>query len=364
MKKKILSGLIAAYMVFAIHGTASASFMDSRSASMSMSAGSVDLAMNKIEADGSLVLRNKGTLAADLWLDPIIKVQNDPAAESSAPAKIDDKIKTITAEGAVAATVKVVYKGTEKAFALSDLDTCTEPLLLLQGMELGSEASVSVTQNEGEPNPIIEQPIDEEQNHAFTERIAVPVTYRFCFMLKRGTFTSMTCEADFSFTVWMKAEVEIEQPENADEKRKDIKDALPDESITDEPLTGAPEIKDDDRTKDSDEEPVTTAPEIKDTPQPDEPEKTEIVAPPEPEETEEISEPQPEAIDDAPPAQEQVDGDTPDKKENEPADPEPEDTDRIDTAPLPKEESDDPVPPDTPDADENADPAENSQTAE
>lgn len=289
MRQKILSCIIAVNLILSsLLGTSVAIFADSGTSTMSLTAGRVEMQLSEIAGDGlttdmNALIVNEGDINADLWLENIYRQQNDAAEfESNDPSGM-------TASGnAEVITVEVLYKNGKTSFFINDLDQHDAPLLLLEGIEPGSDVLVTIRQNTTEPAtattapelideavlsmqelsepateaeetsatqtavseptdeaapsmpdlselaaeaeetpamPAADDPVDpsdppveaqpenttepavireslaeESLPDAYYEQLSVPIPYIFEFILKSGTFTSLTGESVFTLT--------------------------------------------------------------------------------------------------------------------------------------------------------------------
>jgi hypothetical protein len=159
MRQKILSCIIAVnFILSSILGTSAAIFADSGTSSMSLTAGRVEIQLGEIAVDGlstemNAIILNKGDINANLWLENIYPQQNEAAVSGLAgPSGI------ATSGNADDVTVEVFYKSGKSSFFIDDLDQYDAPLLLLEDMEPGSEALVTIIQNTTEPTAVTAAP--------------------------------------------------------------------------------------------------------------------------------------------------------------------------------------------------------------
>ena len=329
MRQKILSCIIAMNLILSsLLGTSVAIFADSGTSTMSLTAGRVEMQLSEIAGDGlttdmNALIVNEGDINANLWLENIYRQQNDAAEfESNYPSGM-------TASGnAEVITVEVLYKSGKTSFSLNDLDQHEAPLLLLEGIEPGSDVLVTIRQittepaaataapepineavlsmqelaepvavyeetpatqaaddpvepsdlpveaqpeNNTEPAVIRESLAEEALPDEHYEQLSVPIPYIFEFILKSGSFTSLTGESIFTMTKIFEAIYQFAEPVA-------VYEATPATQAADAPVnpSGPPaEVQPENTTEPA---AVTAAPEPTDEAAPSMPELSEPVA--------------------------------------------------------------------------------------
>lgn len=279
MRQRILAYIFAANLILSmLAGTTVALFADSETASMSLTAGRVEMRLSEISGDGlqpvmNVIVVNEGTVNADLWLENIYRRQND-AAES----ELNDLSEINAGGDAEDVTVEVIYKSEITSFILNDLDRHDAPLLLLEGMEPGSDAQVTIRQNADlQPNVIQGSLAEDSPPDAYYEQLSVPVPYIFEFILKSGTFTSLTGESVFTLTKFFEAyHQSAESNEPATELEETPETQAAGETAAHDPVDSSSPPGEVKRENSTEPATVTAAPEppVEAAPQPEEPEET------------------------------------------------------------------------------------------